>query len=82
MAQKLHLKPPPRADSMLMHIGALGKGTVPKFAGGREGGARIGKTAMLLTNTHAIHEGYEVHEDWKLAESLTNTETIPPGVRA
>jgi hypothetical protein len=39
----------------------------------REGGEGIGKTPMLLTNTHAIHEGHEVHEDWKLAKLLTNT---------
>ena len=53
----------------------------PLPKGGRGETDGLGKTAMLLTNTSTIHKGHKVHEDWKSAESLTNTETIPPGVR-
>jgi hypothetical protein len=36
------------------------------------GEERIGKTAMLMTNTNAGHEGHELREYWKPAMLLTN----------
>jgi lysyl-tRNA synthetase class 2 len=41
----------------------------------------IGKTALLLTNTNAIHEGHEVHEDWKFEKLMTNNRNMPDDFR-